>query len=134
MGWKHQIISDQHQKWAIPRFKSTPMLMALMIWLCALPVLALVAAPLLGWKIAASLAGFLLVADTVVCWSLCRVRILRGTAACDKCLKRLNAQSRHPKYPKAQRPYWVGAQISQVCNILTANYITILCFRCQNDK
>ena len=71
------------------------MFMALMIWLCVLPLLALVAVPLLGWQVAALLAGLLLIADTIVCWLLCSVRIARAPAMCDKCLTRLNAPGQH---------------------------------------
>ena len=89
MRWKYQGTGNQYRTWAIPKLPTTPMLMSLMIWLCALPVLALVAAPLLGWQIAIYLAGFLLVADIVACWFLCRVRLPKTPAICTKCLKRL---------------------------------------------
>ncbi len=99
MWWNNQKIKEQYRRWLTPRFKSTPMFLALMIWLCALPLLALVATPFLGWKITAYLAGFLLVADTVVCWFLCKVHMPQSPAICDKCLKRLNAQGWHATGP-----------------------------------
>ena len=84
------------------RFQGTPFLIAMMLWVCTLPLLAFLAAPFLGWKATAYLAGFLLVADLVICWFICRVRIPRGPIICTKCLKRLNAQARIPRPPRSQ--------------------------------
>ncbi len=60
-----------------PNFRGTPLCLALMLWLCTLPLLAFLAAPFLRWKVTAYLAGFLLVADLVACWFLCRFRVQR---------------------------------------------------------
>ena len=83
------------------------MFWALLMWLCALPLLALLAAPFLGWKVTAYLAGFLLVADLVICSYICRVRTPRGPIVCAKCLKRLAAQG-----PHVQAPQGVSKEIS----------------------
>ncbi len=87
----YKSIIKPNQRGKTPRFTSTSMFMALMIWICALPLLALVVAPLLGWQVAVFLAGFLLIVDTIVCWLLCAVKVPRAPAVCAKCLKRLNA-------------------------------------------
>lgn len=63
-------IPRQHLK-----FQDTNLFLALMLWLCTLPLLALVAYPFLGWKITFYLAAFLLVADLVACWFLCTFRL-----------------------------------------------------------
>jgi len=51
-------------------FRGTRLFLALMLWLCTLPLLVFLAAPFLGWKVTTYLAGFLLVADLVACWFL----------------------------------------------------------------
>ena len=102
MWQRYQSRSSPYQRWVRPRFSSAPMFWALFMWLCALPLLALLAAPLLGWKVAAFLAGFLLVADLVICWFICRVHIPRDPIICTKCLKRFNAQSLHTQALKGE--------------------------------
>ena len=57
------------------KFQDTNLFLALMLWLCILPLLVLVAYPFLGWKITFYLAAFLLVADLVACWFLCTLRL-----------------------------------------------------------
>ncbi len=57
------------------KFQDTNLFLALMLWLCTLPLVALIAYPFLGWKVTLYLAGFLLVADLVACWFLCTFRI-----------------------------------------------------------
>ncbi|MBI4303235.1 MAG: hypothetical protein HY665_02705 [Chloroflexi bacterium] len=76
------------------------MFWALIMWLCALPLLALLAAPFLGWKVAALLAGFLLIADLVICWLICRVRLPKEPVICARCLKRLHAQASNSQAPQ----------------------------------
>ena len=61
------------------KFQDTNLFLALMLWLCTLPLLALVAYPFLGWKITFYLAAFLLVADLVACWFLCTFRLRPGS-------------------------------------------------------
>ena len=53
------------------RFQDTTLFLTLAMWLCILPLLAILALPFLGWKVTIYLAGFLLVADLVACWFLC---------------------------------------------------------------
>lgn len=59
----------------IYRFRDTNLFLALMLWLCALPLVAILGLRFLGWEITLYLAGFLLVADLVLCWFLCNFRI-----------------------------------------------------------
>lgn len=49
------------------KFQDTNLFVALMLWLCTLPLIALIAYPFLGWKVTLYLAGFLPVADLVAC-------------------------------------------------------------------
>ena len=60
-----------------PKFQDTTLFLTLALWLCTLPVLALVALPFLGWKVTVYLAGGLLVIDLVVCWSMCTFRMVQ---------------------------------------------------------
>ncbi|OGO30178.1 MAG: hypothetical protein A2Z29_07815 [Chloroflexi bacterium RBG_16_56_11] len=102
MWWKYQNKSDPCQRLGTPRSGSTPMFWALIMWLCALPLLSLLAAPFLGWKVTAYLAGFLLVADLVICWRICRVRIPKDPPICARCLKRLSAQVLRTEEPQGE--------------------------------
>ncbi len=61
--------------WAAYRFRDTNLFLALILWLCTLPLLAILALPFAGWKVTLYLAGFLLVADLVACWFLCAFRV-----------------------------------------------------------
>lgn len=56
-------------------FRGTPLFMALMLWVCALPLVTILVVPFLGWSVAAYLAGFLLLADVLACFILCRFRL-----------------------------------------------------------
>ena len=55
---------------------SDSMVLALAVWLCSLPLVLLIIAPLLGLK-AASLAALLLfLVVLVVCWGMCSWKVL----------------------------------------------------------
>ncbi len=73
--WRHLKRYSPHQRWAATRFQDTTLFLALVMWLCILPLLAILALPFLGWKVTVYLAGFLLVADMVACWFLCTFRV-----------------------------------------------------------
>ncbi len=49
------------------------MVLALVVWLCALPFVLLLVMPLLGFRATAGVALALLLGITLVCWALCRV-------------------------------------------------------------
>lgn len=49
----------------------------LMLWICALPFIGLVIAPLLGPRVGASVAVGLLVVMLLICWSLCIPTLLK---------------------------------------------------------
>lgn len=102
MWWRDQNRNSPYQRWLRPKISLTPMFWALVLWLCALPLLALLAAPFLGWKVAAFLAGALLVADLVICAYICRVRLPKEPPICAKCLKRLYAQVQHRRAPEGE--------------------------------
>lgn len=56
------------------RFRDTYLFLALMLWVCSLPLIAILAFPFLGWKISLLLAGLLLLAALVACRFLCAFR------------------------------------------------------------
>ncbi|MFH1646808.1 MAG: hypothetical protein ABID71_03825 [Chloroflexota bacterium] len=57
------------------RFRDANLFLALMLWLCTLPLVILFGLPFLGLKITLYLAGLLLLADLLACWFLCNFRI-----------------------------------------------------------
>ena len=50
---------------------SDSMLLALVVWLCSLPLVLLIVAPLLGLKAAGLAALALSVAVLLICWGVC---------------------------------------------------------------
>lgn len=75
--WKSLKRHSPNETWTLYRFRDTSLFLALMLWICALPLVAILGRRFLGWEITLYLAGFLLVADLVVCWFLCNFRIPR---------------------------------------------------------
>jgi hypothetical protein len=53
------------------------MLLALVVWLCSLPVVFLMVTPFLGWQIASFVALGLLVFLLPICWGICWFRASR---------------------------------------------------------
>ena len=51
--------------------------LVLVMWLCTLPLIGLVIAPLLGAMVAAMAAIVLLVASLVYCWGSCILQVVR---------------------------------------------------------
>lgn len=51
------------------------MALALVLWLCALPLVGLIVVPVFGFRAAAIVALFLLLASLAVCWGICGRRI-----------------------------------------------------------
>jgi uncharacterized membrane protein (DUF4010 family) len=51
---------------------SDTMVLAFMVWLCTLPLVALLIVPFFGLKVAGSVALVLFLLMLVVCWYLCR--------------------------------------------------------------
>lgn len=60
---------------------STPITMALIIWMCTLPLLALLALPALGWERTGLLAGSILLVDLIGCWLLLAFHHLKSPSA-----------------------------------------------------
>lgn len=60
-------------RWKWPRswLRETPLLMTLLLWLCALPAVLLLTIPFLGVKAGLTIAAGLLVAMLLVCLGLC---------------------------------------------------------------
>lgn len=50
---------------------SDEMLLALAVWLCSLPLVALLVLPWLGWQAALTVALALLTAALLACWGAC---------------------------------------------------------------
>jgi hypothetical protein len=56
---------------------SEDMALALVVWLCSLPLIGFLVIPVWGVKTAGSLALFVLVAIMMVCWGFCGWKIFR---------------------------------------------------------
>ncbi|MEX2161570.1 MAG: hypothetical protein WD751_06600 [Anaerolineales bacterium] len=52
--------------------------LAIVLWVCSLPLIALIAAPAFGWKIAGLTAIILLALFLVLCWGTFRQPLFRG--------------------------------------------------------
>lgn len=59
-------------------FYSEEMSLALLLWLCSLPIVGLIVFPLFGLTAASLVALVLLVVAMVVCWLLCGWKIVKG--------------------------------------------------------
>lgn len=51
------------------------MALALLIWLCTLPLIFIFATPFLGWQIAGSIALGLLIILLPICWIICIFKV-----------------------------------------------------------
>jgi len=58
-------------------FHSDEMALALVVWLCSLPLVALVVIPLFGLKVAGIVAFVLLIVAMAICWGACGWKIVR---------------------------------------------------------
>ncbi len=58
-----------------PKFDSEDLALAIVLWICSLPLIALIVAPAFGLKIAALTAVVLLVLFTVACWGIFHQRL-----------------------------------------------------------
>ena len=52
-------------------FHSDDMALALVLWLCSLPLVGILAVPLFGWQVGGLVALVLLVAAMAMCWTAC---------------------------------------------------------------
>lgn len=52
--------------------------LALMVWLCTLPLVGLIVIPLFGLKVAGVVALALLVVVVIICWGICSWKIYKG--------------------------------------------------------
>ncbi len=51
--------------------RDVPVILALFIWICTLPLLGLLVVPFFGWGVGLAVAVVLLIAILTVCWLLC---------------------------------------------------------------
>ncbi len=61
-------------------FHSDEMALALVVWLCSLPLVALVVIPLFGLKVAGAVALALFFVALAVCWGICGWKVFNGQA------------------------------------------------------
>lgn len=54
-----------------PRDWDAPLITALLVWLCTVPLIALVILPFFGLPVAVAVAAGLLLLALLVCWALC---------------------------------------------------------------
>lgn len=59
---------------------SDSMLLALVVWLCSLPLVLLIVAPLLGLKAAGIVALLLFFVALAICWGICSWRVFQDRA------------------------------------------------------
>lgn len=71
-----KLIERVRSFWAQPDVRST-MILTLVVWVCALPLIFLVATPFLGWRVAGLAALGLLVLLLPICWGICWFRVAK---------------------------------------------------------
>ncbi len=49
----------------------TPVILALFVWLCTLPLVGLLVVPFFGWGAGLTVAAALLIVILILCWLLC---------------------------------------------------------------
>ncbi len=49
----------------------TPVILAVFVWVCTLPLVGLLVVPFLGWGVGLTVAAALLIIFLVMCWLLC---------------------------------------------------------------
>ncbi len=59
-------------------FHSDEMALALVVWLCSLPLVALVVIPLFGLKVAGVVALALFFVAMAICWGICGWKVFKG--------------------------------------------------------
>ncbi|MFQ5614098.1 MAG: hypothetical protein ACE5H9_18410 [Anaerolineae bacterium] len=56
----------------MPKFQwDLPVILAVFVWLCTLPLVALLVVPFFGWGVGLTVAAVLLVIILSLCWLLC---------------------------------------------------------------
>lgn len=58
-------------------FRSDAILLSLMVWLCALPLIGIFVWPFFGGRVALIAAGLLLVLALLACWGICGWAVYR---------------------------------------------------------
>jgi hypothetical protein len=53
------------------------MIVALLIWLCTLPLIGILIVPFLGWQVGLAAAVLLFILAMIVCWGICNWKIFR---------------------------------------------------------
>lgn len=61
-------------RWRRAKAFETPMLLALLVWLCTLPVILLLTLPFFGLSVGLTVAALVLVATLLVCLGICMER------------------------------------------------------------
>ena len=59
-------------------FHSEDMALALFLWLCSLPLVALIVLPLFGRTVAAIVALALFFAAVAICWGICSWKVFKS--------------------------------------------------------
>ena len=59
-------------------FHSEDMALTLILWLCSLPLVALLVIPFFGLKVAAVVALILFLVMMVICWGICGWKVFTG--------------------------------------------------------
>ncbi len=59
-------------------FHSDDMALAIILWLCSLPLVALLVVPFLGLRVAGAVAIILFFVAMVICWGACGWKAFKG--------------------------------------------------------
>ena len=59
-------------------FHSDEMALALVLWLCSLPLVAILVVPFFGLKVGGIVALVLLIVAMAMCWGTCGWKLIRG--------------------------------------------------------
>lgn len=54
------------------------MVLAILIWMCALPLVGLLILPFFGWKISLLVAAVLLIAVLIICSGICSWKVFKS--------------------------------------------------------
>lgn len=80
VGWPSAatvVVVNMRARGLLSLIQTTPLLLALVLWLCTLPVLLFIGALFLDWQATLSLVGLALVAELIACWFICKAPVIR---------------------------------------------------------
>lgn len=58
-------------------YRFDDMILAVVVWMCTLPLIGLFVLPFLGWKVSLLVATGLLITLLIICWGICGWKIYK---------------------------------------------------------